>query len=362
MAKTRINEIDLLRFLAALMVVLFHFAFRGYAADGYSPMPYPLLAPLAKYGYLGVHLFFIISGFVILMTAGAGGLRRFFVSRIVRLYPAFWVSCTLTFIAIAALGGAHFRATATQYLINMTMLSGFVGVPAIDGVYWSLCVELKFYALVFLVLLAGRLHQAQTLLAVWLALAAALAIYPVPVLRTVLIADYAAYFIAGAVAYLIWSRGLSAARFGLFAGAGLLAVIQSLSRLPGFAVHYGESLNAYAVAGIVSLFWVTVLAIALRRSGWLAHGRWITLGALTYPLYLVHQKIGYLLIGLAYPALNAHAVFWGTLLIVLALSFAIVFCIERRVAAPFKRVLNTMLDLYFRRLAFPVLGFYAVRR
>ena len=64
----RVNEIDLLRFIAALAVVFFHYAFRGYAADDLSILPYPLLAPLAKYGYLGVELFFMISGFVILTS------------------------------------------------------------------------------------------------------------------------------------------------------------------------------------------------------------------------------------------------------------------------------------------------------
>ncbi|MDD5250387.1 MAG: hypothetical protein PHY45_15495, partial [Rhodocyclaceae bacterium] len=57
-AGTRVNEIDLLRFVAALSVVFFHYSFRGYAADAMSVMPYPLLAPFSKYGYLGVELFF----------------------------------------------------------------------------------------------------------------------------------------------------------------------------------------------------------------------------------------------------------------------------------------------------------------
>src|SRR5215471_2445277 len=118
----RVNEIDLLRFLAALSVVMFHYAFRGYAADSVSAMPYPLLAPFAKYGGLGVHLFFMISGFVILMTAAGGTLKTFVTSRIVRLYPAFWICCTITFVAVLAIGAPRFFASPGQYLVNMTML------------------------------------------------------------------------------------------------------------------------------------------------------------------------------------------------------------------------------------------------
>src|SRR5881394_93905 len=100
MTSNRLYEVDLLRFFAAMSVLLFHYCFRGYAADGMSVMPYPTLAPVAKYGYLGVDLFFMISGFVILMSVSSGSLRDFFVSRVVRLYPAFWVCCTITFLTI----------------------------------------------------------------------------------------------------------------------------------------------------------------------------------------------------------------------------------------------------------------------
>lgn len=199
----RVNEIDLLRFLAAMAVVFFHYAFRGYAADGLSPMPYPLLAPIAKYGYLGVELFFLISGFVILMTAADGSLKNFVVSRFVRLYPAFWACCTLSFVVIVLLGAGTFSASVPQYLVNMTMLSGFVGVSSIDGAYWPLFVEMKFYAMVAVVLLLGRIHQAQRFLVLWLALSIVLEALPSYRLRSLFIVNYSAYFVAGATCYLI---------------------------------------------------------------------------------------------------------------------------------------------------------------
>ena len=166
MPKDRINEIDLLRFLAVMAVVIFHYAFRGYASDGMSIMPYPL-APLAKYGYFGVHLFFLISGFVILMTASNGSLRQFFVSRFARLYPAFWACCTITFIATALIGAPRYTASIGQYLVNMTMMSDFLHVGSIDGVYWSLFVELRFYAFIAVLLMIGKIRKAELFLAIW---------------------------------------------------------------------------------------------------------------------------------------------------------------------------------------------------
>src|SRR2546429_8884405 len=84
---TRVNEIDLLRFFAALAVVFFHYSFNGDAAGAMSVMADPHLDPVSKYGYLGVELFFMINGVVILMTAANGNLLRFVILRLFWLYP-----------------------------------------------------------------------------------------------------------------------------------------------------------------------------------------------------------------------------------------------------------------------------------
>jgi len=56
-SKDRVNELDLLRFLAALAVVFHHYSLNGFAANSQTIMPYPVLASISKYGYLGVNLF-----------------------------------------------------------------------------------------------------------------------------------------------------------------------------------------------------------------------------------------------------------------------------------------------------------------
>ncbi|EEO0292918.1 acyltransferase, partial [Salmonella enterica] len=168
MIKNRINEIDFLRFVAAMAVVFFHYAFRGYAADGMSIMPYPSLAPVSKYGFLGVQLFFMISGFVILMSASHGSIRNFTISRMVRLYPAFWACCTITFIVTLVIGAPTYSVSFNQYITNMTMLNEFIGIPSVDGAYWSLFVEMRFYALVAIILIIGKIHRSQELILSWL--------------------------------------------------------------------------------------------------------------------------------------------------------------------------------------------------
>jgi peptidoglycan/LPS O-acetylase OafA/YrhL len=347
----RVSEIDLLRFVAAVCVVLFHYAFRGHAANGYSDLPYPELAPLARYGYLGVELFFLISGFVILMTASSGSLRKFAISRIVRLYPAYWVCCTVTFLSILALGNGRFDAGFRQYLANLTMLNEFVGIPSIDGVYWSLAVELTFYAMVAAVLLLRQLPRIELFLAAWLILALAMDLHSIDRLRQWFITDSAPFFVGGAACFLIHARGASFRGLALFSAAWLIGMAHAVAPLSKLGRIYGGEFSATAVATIVTVFFALMLLVALRRTGAVGRRNWMAVGALTYPLYLLHQYIGYMLFNQGYPHLNRHVLFWGTFALMLIGAFAVNRLIEQRYSATFKKFLErhlpgtTSLDL-----------------
>jgi peptidoglycan/LPS O-acetylase OafA/YrhL len=344
MTGKRVHEIDLLRFLAAMAVVLFHYAFRGYAGDNMSSMPYPLLAPVAKYGYLGVELFFMISGFVILMTAAGGSLQGFVVSRVVRLYPAFWACCTVTFLVTLVLGGMHYSATFDEYVVNMTMLADFFGVTSIDGAYWSLYIEMRFYALVAVVLLLRQIRQAQWFLIFWLAASIALEIVPRYKLRYLLIVDYSAFFIAGATFYLIWAEGLTRTRAAMIFAAWPLAIFESIHWLPDADHRYHTHMSRFIVGEIVTGFFLVMLLVALKRTGVVGRKRWLLAGALTYPLYLLHQHIGFMIFNAAYPAVNAHVLLWGMIAAVLLAAFAVHVLVEKRLAAAMKQAINRFIE------------------
>jgi peptidoglycan/LPS O-acetylase OafA/YrhL len=344
MTTSRVNEIDLLRFISALSVVFFHYAFWGHTADAMSIMPYPLLASVSKYGWLGVLLFFMISGFVILMTAASGSLRGFVISRIVRLYPAFWACCTITFVAIVVLGTPRYSASVGQYLINMTMLSNFLYVEAIDGVYWSLGVELRFYALVAMVLLVGKIHQTELFIFFWLMASVVLEFVRIGSVYYLLVADYSAFFIAGAAYFLIWSKGVSLTRIAIVVVSWGLAILQTRKRLEWFETDYNIIMSSQIVLTVVTIFFVAMMLISLKRTGLLADIHWPVVGALTYPLYLLHQNMGYIVFNAAYPKANEHLIFWGTAIFVLASAYAVHIFVEKPFSSPFKCALNRFAD------------------
>jgi peptidoglycan/LPS O-acetylase OafA/YrhL len=337
----RLYELDLLRFIAAFSVLLFHYSFRGYAKDHYTVVPYLWIAPVTKYGYLGVSLFFLISGFVILMTASAGSTRHFVISRLVRLYPAFWVCCTCTFLVM--LGVGHGKApTLREYAVNLTMLNGFVGVRSIDAVYWSLFVELKFYALVFLVLLLGQMGRVKALLAVWLASYAVCTFWHVKYVSALLIPEFAPYFIAGAFFFLIWQEGASLYKGLMIAACLALIEVQSLRDTAEVATTYHTHMNALAPAVALAAFFVVFFLIATGRTRRWANRRFVLLGALTYPLYLIHQNVGYALLNLGYGRINVHLLMWGVTALMLLAAYGVT-RIERIAAPAMKDVLSRLL-------------------
>ncbi|WP_158275039.1 acyltransferase [Pseudomonas sp. HMWF021] len=339
--KERINEIDLLRFVAALAVLLFHYSFRGHAYDDLSLISYPWIVPVAKYGYLGVQLFFMISGFVIFMTAANSSLKSFAISRIVRLYPAFWACCTLTFVAILVMGGSRFSATVTQYIANMTMLSEFMNVPSIDGAYWSIFIEIRFYLLIAILLAFKQMRNAEYFMIAWLAYAAKVAVFGADKLSIYLISEYATFFIAGASLFMVWKNGFSIIRHATIAGSFALAIYQSLKQASILTPVFKQDVSPMIVASIITVFFILMLLSATKKTGVIGRMNWAAVGALTYPLYLLHQFIGYMTFNSLYDKVNVHLLFWGVISGMLVMAYAVNQLVEKPLSAKLRGILKT---------------------
>ncbi|CAH0349988.1 acyltransferase [Aquabacterium sp. CECT 9606] len=294
----RFHEIDLLRALACLMVVFFHYGHRG-ALDGWSPVADPSgLADFARYGYLGVHLFFIISGFVIFLSVQNATVRDFVASRVSRLYPAYWVAVPLTWAFVRFFDLPDLQVSWWEMLVNLTMVPHWFGVPYVDGAYWSLGVELQFYILVGVALKFDLDRRAEWWLAGWLFLALVNGIRPMYPVEFWLAANWAPLFTFGALAYRIKSHGATAWRLILMACAYLLALWYGIK--PFLLLKPGQEINQnpWVVAALLSLFALIFLVIAFGRIKMKRHAVFYWAGLLTYPVYLLHEYIGYAFLSL----------------------------------------------------------------
>lgn len=337
----RFYEIDLLRFLAAAAVVFYHYTFRGYAADDMSILSFPTIGGIFRYGYLGVDLFFMISGFVIFMTALNRDALAFVISRIARLYPAFWVSVTLTALVTILLKDPRYQITLSQYVLNLTMISGYFGVEPVDGAYWSLLVELKFYFLVFLIIVAGQMKHVQKILGIWLVITVIGSIYGLPrILDFFFFPKWSAYFISGAIFYLIRAEGFSLYKITMLVVTYFLAVRGLLDTAIVLEDHYNTQLSPYLLVMVLTSFYLIFALISVGKAGFLNRKAFVPYGAMVYPLYLIHQNIGFMFFNYFGEDLNKYVLLIATTGSILFVSYLIHAHIEERLSKPLKRVLN----------------------
>jgi len=349
----RFYEIDLLRFLAALSVVIYHYTYRGYSEGHYSPIAFPELGQVSRYGYLGVELFFIISGYVVLLSAQGKTVRQFFLSRVTRLYPAFWVACTLTFL-VKLLWGATpadvnmsqlLHASPVQYVVNMSMLPEFLHIEVMDGAYWSLTVEITFYLLVAVLISFDLLKHITLVIALWLAYTAMPgAVRGGMLFPTLFFPAYAPYFAAGMLLYLMQlPEGRTWQRYALLLVSYLLGLRASVGRVGSYALMYHEPFSGKVVAAVITVCFVVMALVAFRKID-LSRFTWLAwLGALTYPLYLLHSDIGFIIFHRLQHTTNKYVLVGGTFLLMLAAAYLVHVFIEKRLSKALGHQVNRLL-------------------
>ena len=156
--KTReFPEIDFLRFIAIISVVIFHFTSRRYEI---LPYGYLVKGPPWNLGWVGVNLFFIISGYVVSHTLlKSYSAKDFILKRVTRIYPALWLILPIVFLGQYFIPYSIFkdRSTLANLLGSMTLIPPSVlNLPNITNfdwltlVLWSLKVEMVFYILCYI--------------------------------------------------------------------------------------------------------------------------------------------------------------------------------------------------------------------
>lgn len=276
--------LHMLRGLAALSVLAFHYTTRFAVIFGHPTAP----RFGVPWGQRGVEVFFVISGFAIeLSLQSTSSARDFLVSRAVRLYPTFWAALAVTITVVGLFGLPERVVSYHDAFLNLSMIPGSLGAQAADAVYWTLERELRFYGLVLLLLAIGLGRYTVHALLVTVAVQTVGAISHTGThwVSDILNAGWAHLFACGALL----------ARFRRnpsYKTLALLALCIVSSRGLGFMQF------AYGAAA-VAMVWLASSPLIRANLRPL-----IFLGRISYPLYLVHQYVGYVVMR----ALYAHRV------------------------------------------------------
>ena len=361
--------LDGLRFFAAIAVCIFHLAFYAWASE-FSVMAdvfdhrakFLELVPFTWSGWVGVQIFFVISGFVIAHSANGATPASFLRGRLLRLLPAAWVCATIT-LTVRLMSGEPFSELDDNYLRSITL---WPKGPWIGGVYWSLAIEVMFYALIFLLLLSRNFRRLPQL--AWTLAIASAGYLLLTVLRR---ADLAA---TGDWFKLIEAQAeFFPLRHGVFFALGIWLWMFSNRSLPksawlgmAIAAAFGFAeigIRAWDVEGVETaaaaagqpliapmLIWLVAIGTLIACTRWpdrfiprshSGRGLLKLAGKVTYPLYLVHGIVGAAVVGWLvdlrappYVALLAGVTF------VLALATVVALFAEPLARKPLRMLLN----------------------
>lgn len=314
--------LDLIRFCSACLVLLFHLGYSTwqpesgarYLVRGEYTIPE---GSIFWFGWLGVQIFFVISGFVIANSAQGASPYKFFRSRALRLYPAAWICATISLVTLLAFTDRPALNLLWRYLHSVTL---FPLSPWIEGVYWTLAAEIIFYGLIFLLISFKGLDRLETFSNVMGAISIGFIVLVACNRSGLAQIDHLEGFRKTIGKYFpLW--------YGVFFSLGINLWLSARRRLSRVSVLYTAMLfvaccsqiyvglsHADVEEGLSGKYqdWrVPVAIFAIAVAGLLASTHWPAvdksiphiareplrrLGLVTYPLYLVHFSLGVILI------------------------------------------------------------------
>ena len=267
--KDHLAQLDILRVLAAFAVCAFHLNWHSNN----------IVNQVFNFGYLGVDVFFCLSGFLTPLVFGRGNYRyskvkAFLVSRFFRLYPAFLaialIEICLYYFGCSLLGyGSHpDRVTWARTMANFFLIADFVGEDWYIVLFWTLAVEVQFYLLMIVSfpLLASKNKWVAPLFIV------CLAIGPLLVGKGNTILTYTALFGCGTSVFLYFTD-----RINYYLALGLIAFCTVIEMYT--ISYYAAFTAAFTAMAIIHLPQLESKAIKF-------------LSKISYSFFLIHITIG----------------------------------------------------------------------
>lgn len=355
----RLAALDGVRAIAIIWVAIYHYCnFWAPSGKGDSLLPYGdalFWIPLAGAGGLGVSLFFMVSGFVILMTLQrTESIRNFAIRRSARIFPTLMLCGILTFAVSHAIGPERLQVGLGEFFFSLFSLPpehigklfGYTDWQWLDGAYWSLWVELRFYATIGVMYFIFR----KSWLTVWFSfqllgavLVAGYFLTEMHVLDRVgslMFYEYIPLFSVGILAFLIHQRGFAkdwelVALGASFVHATLIALV---FKAP-------ENLTVGFASGHLLIFAILFGALFSQHSQrLLAWSPLVKLGRASYSFYLLHQVIGLSLLYWAGLFLPGWAVATFVLPIVVAGLIALSMIVFKHFEQPTNRKIVSRLN------------------
>lgn len=299
---------DYIRAISALSVVLYHYTTRYDMLFGHLE-DYPLYF---KRGCYGVLVFFILSGYFTFKKYAHLNRKIFMIGRFFRLYPLYWASLAVTMIMVSLFLPER-GVSLKEFLVNITMFQGFLGIRNVDAAYWTLYCELFFYFMIVLASMTKLGRNAVYLILVvfggmvFISLLSLNAHPVILLLKKITDSLYIHCFMIGGILSVLEdmlfqrfsnNEKLQNCRMKVMTQYVFLIVALTFFCSQQYTAHEVTSGNFLLVATVVCFISIVIFRLfgggknfisrLLRPLAWLS--------AISYPVYLLHQNIGYIII------------------------------------------------------------------
>ena len=327
----RRKVLDGFRALCILAVITFHYFVR-YTSEYSWVNLYPYRSAyfhiyFFRFGYLGVHCFFIISGFVIFMTLErSSNIGQFAVKRFIRLWPTLLICSLVTFAVLSFLPLPQLPTAARFFFSTLTItqprawekLFNLNSMNFIDGVEWSLVCELSFYIIAASLYFINKKYFFRNwLIAISVLLSLHFSLQSLGLnlaesyLKYLLFPEYMVMFTIGIYFYLLYTAPKLNVLYHI--STAILFGIQLF-----FIQNFKEDIFIVAFVLLFLLFIYKPVAVAFFSNKVIAR-----IGFISYTIYLLHSSIGIVLINRFSAAFKSTSVFVTvvpTIIVVLAAS------------------------------------------
>lgn len=345
----RIQELDSLRGIAALVVLIFHFS-----------LLQPNLLAFTKFGVTGVDLFFIISGFVITMSLERVQFGyQFVINRFSRLYPTYWTAVIFTFVIIC-INKSFFGfepqnpLPTSDFFYNLTMFQYYFGVKDLDGPYWTMIIEMLFYIVMGYLFLTKSLKSAVAILIPLILLGTVLTEFhwfqpfSMAYFKNFPLAQSLPLFVAGILFYRLFTKDKwKLLNISLIIGCYFLQVL--LFTKVGRANYY---ISHPEYKAVLAIYFVLFVLFVFGKLKFIVNRTTLFLGKISFALYLIHQyfSIYFLIPNLMKLGINYYiAAFLIALPACILIAAGITFFVEKPAGKWIKRIFNRFADRIITR-------------
>jgi len=313
-----------------MVVISFHYFSNGISNGTVTSIELTPFSDIAKYGYLGVQLFFGVSGYLILMSTTNRSAWQFAEGRIKRIYPLYWMAIILitaiTFLPTLSKTHPGFW----QFLASSTMFPTAFNQGWVDGAHWFMLVEIQLYVFIFAVLKVGAGKYLPTIFPIWSIVIFIWYLFELNRFSIWYLYGPFSFICGGAIIYSIKQWGwtpLRAAGLITAVSGGLYSRVGSLDKLSEIRnTQYSDKVVTVIVLFIFGLLLLTLLP---KVSNIHIPGA-VFFGAITYPLFLIHGRLGYMALERFANEQNKYFVY--LILVILAIIIAyLMLQLDRRI-------------------------------